>query len=160
LANFLNTAVLFGLLVYFGRRPIAESLRRRKEAITHGMQEAAKVQGEASRRLDEYERKLAAIDEQLTELREEIRRSGELERDRVLAEARSKRNRMEREARRLIEQELEAAREELTRRAVLRAMASARQILAQQTGPEDQNRLAQDYLAEVAAPRQVSGAAL
>ena len=158
LATLLNSAVLFGLLFYFGRRAVAEALRRRKEAITQGMQEAARVQEQASGRLDEFEKKLAAIDEQLAELRSEIRRSGELERDRVLAEARTKRDRMEHEARRLIEQELEAAREELTRRAVLRAMASARQILAQQAGPDDQNRLAEQYLTHIAAPRDVSGA--
>jgi F0F1-type ATP synthase membrane subunit b/b' len=63
---------------------------------------------------------------------------------------------MERDARTLVEQELKAARESLLRDTVRAAVKSAEQTLTAKVGDADQQRLADEYLAQIKA----SGAAL
>jgi F-type H+-transporting ATPase subunit b len=157
LATILNAAVLFGLLIYFGRKPIGEALRKRKEEILRGMQDAARMKEEATRQFADYEAQLEGMEERIEKTRQEIRRVGELERERVVGEARERRERMEHEARRLVDQELETARAELMRRVVRAAAARAERMLADQVTAQDQRRLAETYLNDVSGVIGVPG---
>lgn len=158
LANIINAAVLFGILVGFGRKPTAEALRKRKERIVAGMEEAARMKAEAAEQLAKYEEKLHRIDDEIERIRREMRESAETEQRRILAEAKERRERMERDAKLLIEQELKGARELLVRETVAAAMKSAEQILAKQIAPADHDRMAKEYLDVVQkAPIQTAG---
>jgi len=53
---------------------------------------------------------------------------------------------MEQEARLLVQQELEALRERLTRETAVAAVRSARELLKAQTSTDDHRRLCDDYL--------------
>lgn len=149
-AMLINTGLLFFVLVRFGRRPIAESLKKRKQAIMTGMDDAARMREEARARLSDYETKLAHIDEEIAQVRTSMRESGQAERARILAEAKEKHVRMERDARDLVEHELKAARDLLLRDTVRAALRSAEDRLRQQVTAADQQRLAEEYLAGLA----------
>lgn len=146
-ALLLNAAILYYLLFRFAKKPISEALVNRKNAVMRGMDEAARMKRDAEKRLAEYEAKLKNIDEEVERVRREMREAGELERTRILAEARARRERMERDARLLIEQELKAARELLIAETVEAAVRSAKNALASQITLGDQQRLADEYLA-------------
>lgn len=146
-AMLLNTAILAYVVVRFGRRPLADALKKRKAAIMQGMLDAARMKEEAEARLAEYEEKLAHTDEELERVKREMREAGEAERARVLGEAKERRTRMERDARLLIEQEIKAARQELMRQVVSGAVQSAAERMAKEIGSADQQRLADEYLA-------------
>lgn len=146
-ALLLNSALLFGLLYHFGRKPVAEALKRRKRNIMHGMDEAARMREEAEDRLADYEEKLERIEEEIVRVTREMREAGEAERERILKEARERHARMERDARLLIEQETKEARALLLRETVRAAIRSAEERLTQQITPADQQRLADEYLA-------------
>lgn len=148
-AMLINTGILFFLLVRFGKRPIAEALKKRKAAIMTGMDEAAKMREEAAARLKDYESKLEQIDQEVERVRREMRAAGEAERARILADAKDKQARMERDARMLVDQELKAAREQLTAEIVHSAMRSAEDRLRRQVTASDQQRLAEEYLAAI-----------
>ena len=68
------------------------------------MEEAARMKSDAEKSLAEYEQKLASIDQEIERVRREMRAAGESERVRILADARARRERMERDARLLVEQ--------------------------------------------------------
>jgi F0F1-type ATP synthase membrane subunit b/b' len=110
------------------------------------MEEAAAMQAEASEQLRMYRSKLDNLDAEIERVRREMREGAEAERQRVLADAAARRTRLEQEARVLIERELSALREELTRETVLAALESARVLLQQNVSTDDHRRLCDAYL--------------
>jgi F-type H+-transporting ATPase subunit b len=146
-ATLLNTALLAYVVIRFARRPLTDALKKRKANIMTGMEEAGKMKDDAASRLQGYEDRLDQIDEEIERVKREMREAGQVERTRILADAKEKRERLEREARHLIEQELKVAREELLRETVRSAVLSAEARLQKQLGPADQQRLADEYLA-------------
>ncbi len=152
----LNAAILYWLLIRFGKKPISEGLKARKLGIMKGMEDAARVKAQAEARLAEYQQKLDDIDQEVARIKREMKEAGETERARILSEAKERRTRMERDARTLIEQELKAAREALLRDTVRAAVKSAATTLSTKIGDGDQQRLGDEYLASIKA----SGAAL
>lgn len=148
-ALLLNTAILLLVLGYFGRRPLAQALRQRKESIMRGIDEAAQMKAEAQAQLGKYEDKLKHIDDEIRRVKREMKEAGELERQRILAEAKHKRERMEREARQMVELELNAAREELRIMAIRLAMQRAEERLSRQLSLADHQRVFEQYLDQI-----------
>lgn len=158
LANVVNALLLFAIIVGFGKKPIAEALKKRKERIVAGMEEAGKMKADAATRLEEYEEKIRHLDEEIERIKREMREAAEMERRRILAEAQERHERMERDARLLVEQELKAARELLVRETVGAAVRSAEEILTKQLAATDQDRLAKEFLEQLQkTPLSVSG---
>ena len=148
-AMLLNSAVLYWLLVRFAKKPITDALKSRKASILRGMEEAGKMKQESEARLAEYEQKLATLDQEIERIRQDMRSSGQNERKRILAEAKEKRTRMERDAQTLISQELKTAREGLMSEMSRAALRSAESTLRSRITAADQSRLAEDYLAGI-----------
>lgn len=158
LANIINAGVLFIIIVAAGKKPIAEGLRKRKERIVQGMEDAGRMKADAEKRLAEYEEKLKHIDAEVARIRTDMREAAELERRRVLAEAKERRDRMERDARLLVEQETKAAHEALARETIAAAMRSAEELIARSLAPGDHEKLATEYFDTLRrAPLQASG---
>ncbi len=145
-ANFINTGILFFLLYYFGYGPVRDGLRRRREGIMQGMEEAAKMKAEAEQQLAHYEQKLGQVDAEIERVRREMREAAEAERQNILREAKARRARVEREAQLLITQELKAAREMLFQDAVRAAVQSAEHLVKEQLSQADHQRLTEEYL--------------
>lgn len=145
-ALLLNAAILYFLLFKLLGKPILDGLRTRKETILRGMDDAARMKRDAETRLEDYEEKLDHIDDEIVRVRNEMREAGQLERERILKDAKERRARMERDAKLLIEQELKAAREELMREAVRAAVSSAQSTLQAKISASDQQRLADEYI--------------
>jgi len=148
-AMLLNSAVMYWLLIRFAKKPLAAALKSRKATILRGMEEAAQMKKEAAARLADYEQKLATIDQQVEQVRNDMREAGQSERKRILAEAKEKRTRMERDAQTLIAQELKFARESLVAEMSRAALRSAESALRSRITAADQARLAEDYLSGI-----------
>ncbi len=148
-AMLLNTLILFYLLVRLGGPKLSEALKSRKKHIVQGMDQAAEMKADAEGRLRDYEEKLAKIDEQIEQAKKQIHDLARVERERVLRDAREKRDRMEREARLHIDQELKAAGELLRDETVRKAVQLAQQVLAEQATQADEHRLQAEYLTSV-----------
>jgi F-type H+-transporting ATPase subunit b len=146
LAMVFNTAILFYLIGKYGAPKMSEALKKRKVGIMQGMNEAQKMKEDAEDRLAEYEEKLKHIGDEIERVKREMREAGEAERVRVLAEAKEKRVRLERDALLLIDQELNAARELLLRETVRSAVSSAQDLLTRNVSVNDQHRLTDEYI--------------
>jgi len=143
----LDAAVLYAFLFRVAKKPLRNALKNRKATILRGMDEAARMKRDAERRLVQYEEKLSRIEEEVERVRREMRESAEAERVRILADARARRERMEQDAQLLVQQELAAARDSLRGEMVAAAMSSAAQAVKGRLKADDQQRLADEYLA-------------
>jgi len=152
----LNAAILYFLLIKFGKKPISDALKARKLGIMKGMEEAGRMKAEAEASLAKYKKQLDEIDSEVERIRREMKESGEADSARILSEAKERRERMERDAHLLVEQEMKAARETLLRETVRAAVKSAETTLTAKIGDGDRQRLGDEFLASVKA----SGAAL
>ncbi|WP_437676404.1 F0F1 ATP synthase subunit B family protein [Sorangium sp. So ce131] len=146
LASVLNFGLLAFIVVRFGRKPIADALRKRKETIMHELDNAARLKQDAEKRLEQYEDKLTRLEETLAALKAEHAAQAELEKAHVLAEAEQRRARMRRDAEFRISQELKEARVILLQEAVQGAVVAAEELLRQRVGREDHDRAAEEYL--------------
>jgi F-type H+-transporting ATPase subunit b len=146
LATLFNWSILVGLIYVLARKQLPIALAKRKAQIVQGMEEAGKMLAESKARLAELDEKLAKTDSEIERIKAEMARAGELERERILAEAVERRVRMERDAHQLIETELEAAHESLRKFVVEQALANAKSQMSKQLKPEDQQRLFEESL--------------
>ena len=145
-ATLLNTLLLVGLFMRFARKPLAKGLADRRNRIMKGMDDAAAMQKEATEQLRLYRGKLDNLDAEIERVKREMREGAEAERRRVLEEAAARRVRLEQEARVLIDRELEALREQLTRETALAALNSARELLKRSVSTDDHRRLCEEYI--------------
>ncbi len=150
-ALLLNAAILYFLLIKFGKKPIGDGLRARKLGIMKGMEDAAKMKANAEASLAKYQKKLDDIDDEVARIKREMKEAGEAESARILSEAKERRARLERDARTLVEQELKAARESLMRDTVRSAIKTAETSLVAKVGEADHRRLGDEFLASVKA---------
>ncbi|HWM85733.1 MAG TPA: ATP synthase F0 subunit B [Kofleriaceae bacterium] len=148
---FFNFAVFVALLVKFAGPKLATYLRERHDLVKEQLDEAARLRAEARAKLDEYNRRIAGLDEEVTKLMHEIRGEAEAERDAMLAQARSQAEAMKREAQARIESEIARARLALEREVVAVAVAAAEKILRERTTPDDQSRLFDGFIANLVA---------
>lgn len=149
IAGFVNFGVLVGLLVYLARKPTKAFLVSRRAAVVEGLDEAQKMKAAAEAKYEEYQTRLANLDTELAQIKEEIIASGEAERERIVAEAERKAARLRRETEFLIEQQLKQLRVDLTKETVETAMAAAEKVLRERATDDDQQRLAKAYLTKL-----------
>lgn len=150
LAYLINSAILFTLLFKFGKGPIMDGLAKRREDIMRGMEEAAAMRKEAMAQLEVHEAKLAKVDAEITRIRTEMKAAAETERAHILVEAKKRRERMERDAKQMIAQELKNAKEQLLEETVRAAMQRAEALLTQSASDADHERLCEEYLGSLA----------
>ncbi len=153
LAPFYTMLVNFGILAvtyyFFGRKRIASSLQERRDNIARDIEEAERMVREAEERAKSYQSRLQRLEEEARLAREALVRTGEAERDRIVREAEAKAERMKRDAEFIVEQEMKQIRQDLWRDAVDAAVGAAEQMLKKRVTQADQERLADDYLADL-----------
>jgi F-type H+-transporting ATPase subunit b len=151
MASLINFAVLAFILFRFGRKPLADALVKRKQAIMAEIDTASRLKEDAEARLLDYEQRLDNSGDKLVEVRAEYAAQAELEKKHILAEADERSVRMRRDAEFRIEQERKAVRDELLSLAVANATAAAEALIKKQIAAGDQDRMAAAYLTTIGA---------
>jgi F-type H+-transporting ATPase subunit b len=157
-AMLINFGILIGGYYWLGKKPIAAGLQQRRDTIAKDIDEAQRMKREAEERAKTYQAKLEKLEEEMKSAREAILRAGEAERERIVRDAEAKAERMRKDAEFMVEQEIKQLRVDLWRGTVEAAVAAAEQLLTQRVTPADQERLAEGYLADLAASSGTSGA--
>lgn len=145
----LNFAVMAGLLGYFLIKPFRNALSGRRDGIEKALADAQAAREEAEAKFAEYDSKLTRAAAEIEEMRASLRREGELERDRVLANAREMAEKIKAEAGKAAENEVARARTELRREASRLAIAMAEELLKKNVSAADQQRLVDEYMSKV-----------
>lgn len=153
---FIAVIINFGILAagYYllGKRPIATALENRRDTISKSIADAQRMKDEAEARAKTYQAKLQRLEEDARAAREALRRAGEAEHQRIVSEAEAKAERIRRDAEFVLEQEIKQLRLDLWKGAADAAVTAAAEILKQRVTPIDQERLAENYLAELGVP--------
>ncbi len=141
-----NFAIWLTLLYMLLNKVLPKYLADRRASVVDGLEEAKRMKAEADAKYEEYSKRIDTMDDELARVREDMKKAGLDERDRLVKEAAEKAERMHAEARFVIQQQMKQLKEELTREAIESAIAAADKILRERTSPADQQRLADEYL--------------
>lgn len=155
----INFVVLLAIYFYAGKSGVVRELKARRETVSRELDEAAKIKAEAKAKLDEYSARIGKLDDELQRIKAELVAAGEAERDRIVKEAETKAERMRKDAEFLLSQELKQLRNDLIAQTVDAATAAAQAVLKSSVTQADHDRLADQYLHQIAAPAAQKGAA-
>lgn len=145
----LNFAVTLGLLAYFVTKPLRKGLAGRRQGIADNLAAAEKLKTEAEAKFSEYDRKLSQATEEIEEVYQQIRREGELEKERILNEAQQMATKVKAEAEKSAALEVTHARRELREEASRLAVEIAEELLRKKFTKKDQTRLVDEYIQKV-----------
>ena len=152
--RFLNFAILMGILVYFARKPVVEGIKGSIESVRTLINDAETSRKQAEVRMKEAEDRLAAVDQEMEALIQTARTESEVEKKRILEEAEGAVERLKKEARLSIQQELKKSQEILRKEVAETAVAIAEEIIREKITPEDHQRFVDEYLDNLEAPKQ------
>lgn len=141
--NFIALLVLFGWVI---RKKGNPALAERRKQVEKELAEAQRLRAEAEKRHQEAATRLEKLDQEMVQIRAEMVKAGEAERDRIVSEAEEKAARMRKDTRFLIEQQMKQLRKDLIREAANAAVVAAQDLLERATTDSDQDRLADAYL--------------
>ena len=149
LYQLLNLAILLGAIVYFARKPLLGYLAGRRSQIQSDLDTAASLLSEAEARHQEIQGKLSELESEVEALQSQARQRAEEESKRILAEAQRSAERIQSDATAAIDQELLRAQRELRSEAAALAVDMAAEILSQQVGDADRERLLDEFISRV-----------
>ncbi len=153
LKNLLWWAVNFLILVVglykFGKEPIANLFRSRREAILNEYEDLMAKKREAEKRYAELQEKLKGLEEEAQRLLEAFREQGEREAERIIAEAKENAERIKKQAELYIQQEMARAKAELQKEVAEMAVRMAEELIRKNITPEDHKRLFNEFIERV-----------
>ncbi|MEZ4332176.1 MAG: ATP synthase F0 subunit B [Myxococcota bacterium] len=152
-----NLVVILALLVYFGRKPIADYFASRRQGIQTQLTEAADLLAQAEHRNADLQRRLVDLNAELESIRESSNRRAEEEAMRILAEARATADRIRRDAQAAVDQELRRAQAKLHDEAADLALELATKKLQTSVADADRDRLVDEFITRVEPSASAGG---
>jgi F-type H+-transporting ATPase subunit b len=142
---------LLAALVVWGLKKanVAGSLKERQKTIEKMLNEAVEAREGAERKLQEYSAKLEQANKEVDDISAAIRKEGEIEKDRIIAEAKATAEKIREQAKVAADQEVSKARAELREEAARLAVELAGKKIRENLNKNDQDKLVGDYLAKV-----------
>jgi F-type H+-transporting ATPase subunit b len=141
LFKWINFAIVAAALLWVFGRKLPPVFRANAEKISSAITRATAAKAEADRLLKDAERRLARLEEEVRDLREQAQREGAGEAERIRALARSDAEKIGIAAKAEIEAAERAARIELKTLAAKLAVEGAESLLAKQLTPQTQQAL-------------------
>ncbi len=141
-----NFAILVIAVVFAWKKIIKVSLGDRSAKIKTDLEEAATIKAAAEEKLKEYQEKLSQLDGKIQELRSQIKAESEKEKARLAEEARDMAVRLREQAKFTAEQEIKRAKDEIRKDMADVAIGLAKEIIAGEIKPDDQERITKSYL--------------
>ncbi len=144
-----NFAIMCGVLYYFLKTPLAGYLKGRSDTIRKDLVDAEALRTSATAQLDEIDRKMKALPDELEALRTRGQAEIAAEEQRIAQQAAAERDRLIEQARRDIDLQVRLAKRALTEHAADLALDLATERIGRETTPDDHARLVNRYLEQV-----------
>jgi len=141
-----NLLLLLGILFYYGRRPINDSLANRALSIRKELTDSARLRDEAQQRNNDLASRLDKIESEIASMREEAEQEAAKAEVALIARAHSEAERIAAAAERSIRDEVQRARAALKRDAVALAVDLAESSLKERVTADHQQGFARDFL--------------
>jgi F-type H+-transporting ATPase subunit b len=146
----INFAMLAAILIWGVKKAqVSKLLADRQAGIEKALKEAVEAREAAEKKYAEYSDKLTKATKEIDEIYASIKKEGELEKERIIAEAKVSAEKIKEQAEQTAAREVLKARAELQAEAARLAVQLAEQSLKENVGKDDQNRLVGEYLSKV-----------
>jgi F-type H+-transporting ATPase subunit b len=146
-----NFAILLFILVFFGRKPVREYFKNRTEMIEQSLKEARDAKELAQKTLNEVRERLKNTDSEIGQIIEAARKSGEKEKEAIIAEGERLKEKIIEQAKASIDFELQKAKEKIKSDAALVALELAEKQIKEKLGQKEQEALIDDYIKRLEA---------
>jgi F0F1-type ATP synthase membrane subunit b/b' len=148
-ALFANFILMLAIYYFAGRKKVAQALKDHRASVAKEIEEAQAMLAAAEKRAEHYQAKAASLEVEKAAAEQALREVGSGEKERIVKEAEEKAARMQKDTAFLVEQEIKQIRQDLWRDTVDLAVATAEELLKKRITAADQERLAEDYLADL-----------
>ena len=145
----LNFAVTAGILVYFVTKPLKNGLRGRSDGIAKELEAAQQARDAAEAKFSEYDEKLNKAEAEIDQITAELKKEGELEREKIIANAKEQAIKIKQEAEKSAAFEVARARAELQQEAARLAVELAEGLLKKNVNEKDQSNMVDEYMKKV-----------
>ena len=151
IAALFNFALLLFIYYRFGKKPVMDALKNRRAAIAKEIEDAQRMKNEAKGRAKKYQAKLAGLGDELEATKQGLLDAGKADQERIVREAEEKAARMRKDAAFMLDQEVRQMKLDLVKETVDVAIAAAEELLKKRVTQADQDRLAEEFLAQLAS---------
>ncbi|MEN8257481.1 MAG: ATP synthase F0 subunit B [Thermodesulfobacteriota bacterium] len=145
----MNFAALMFILIYFLKKPIVDGLRGRRQGIREEFDDLESQRSAAERQYQEYASRLSGLDDELKKMVETAVAQGEVEKERIIAEANEAAEQIKRQAEMAVANAVAEAKVNLKNEAADQAAVMAEGIIKSNLQADDQVALVEGYLAKV-----------
>ena len=141
-----NFAVLFGLIYYFARKPIANGLKNTAQNAKQTLDDARETQKRVNTELAAFREKMAQMKEDAQSMLEDARQEAEAEKERIIAEGIASAEKMKAQVQVAIEQEYRKAEAELRQWTASETVKLAEAGIKENIDDTHHNKLIKNYL--------------
>lgn len=146
----IDFAALVAIAVWaLKKADVKGTLAARREGIEKTLKEAVEAKEAAEKKFAEYSTRLDEANKEIEVISANMKREGELEKERIIAEAKEAAARIKAQAETAAEQEVLKAKGELRAEAARLAVELAEQKIKQNIAKGDQDKLVGDYISKV-----------
>jgi F-type H+-transporting ATPase subunit b len=145
----MNFAALMIILVKFLKKPLADGLKSRQQSIAAEFEDLESRRSDAERQYREYEAKLAGIDDELKDMVQKAISQGQVEKERIIAEANRAAENIKRQAEMAVQNEIAEAKRRLKSEIAEQAAVIAEELIKKNLQDADQTKLVEAYLTNV-----------
>ncbi len=149
LFQFINFAILVGVLVYFLKKPLKEYLLKRHDTVKEKIEEADRLLKEAEGAKKAYEEKLSGLEGEIEAFRASALAAMEGEKKKILDDARGLASRISEQARLAYEQEMKEAMAKVRAEIAGRTIAAAELKVRETFRKEDHDRMVGEFIQKV-----------
>jgi F-type H+-transporting ATPase subunit b len=141
-----NFMILMAILVKFLSKPVGKFLKNRQTRVRQALKDAERATAEAEKKMQDYEKRLARIDEEIQEIHHVLREEGEKEKARIIHEAEEMAETIKEQARFTAQQEIRVAQRILREEMADLTVKLAGEILEKGMNKSDQKKLVEEYV--------------
>ena len=146
----INFVIFAGILYKYAWPKAQEFFKTRRDELVADRAEASRLRDEAQAKLDEYNDKLAALEDDRQDLLDEYHKQGQREKERVVEEAKRQVEKMRVDAEIVIGQEVKRAIAQIEAKAVEQAVSMAQSMATDRLKARaSQDALVDDYLTDL-----------
>lgn len=141
--------VFIGILYYFLRKPVLDALVTRTEEIEHALNSAERAKADAEAKVREYQEKTKLLEQELEEMKNNVLKSAEKERDFIISDAKQKVEKLKQNALNMIASETEQAKHAIKRELVVEIFAEAEKQIANDMKGADAKAVLDSYIKRI-----------
>jgi F-type H+-transporting ATPase subunit b len=145
----INFAIIAGVLIFFTRKPFGEYFKNRTANIEKSIKEATEAKEIAEKTLTEVRDRLNNTEQETNKIIEAARKTGEKEKESLIAEGEHIKQRIVEQAKASIEFELDKAQQEIKTEAALLALEAAEEEIKKRLGGGEQEKLIEEYIKKI-----------